>query len=408
MTNQPLTRNFKLLSHHELAGYGDIGEGIAQQKTADGRYILWLAHEGPPKAFTAVDVTDPRNPRIIVQADLPAPEMRSNSVAVVGNLMAVAYQTKMRGQKPAGFELYDISVPERPRLISFFDASGPHSRGVHQIWFVDGNYIHMSAGAADFTPHNPRDDQFYRIIDVRDPTKPEEVGRWWLPGTEVGEPPIKRHPKVSADLGFRAHNTNVYPERPDRAYLGYLDGGMIILDISDMSAPKMISRWDNSPPFDGFTHTVLPLFKRDLLIVTDEAVRLDGSDLPKLVWVVDNRDETNPVPIATFPTTGLPKPPRDAAGKQRDRIGAHNIHENPPNAWFSDEIILGAFFGGGLRAYDISNPYQPEEIGYFVPPAPAASPTGCISLNDVFVDDRGVVFVTDRHCAGVYALEMKF
>lgn len=407
MTGEIRNWNFKLLSHHELSGFGNIGEGIAQQKTKDGRYILWMAHEGPPKAYTAVDVTDPRTPKMIVQADLPVTAMRTNSIGVAGDLMVLCYQTRKPGEQPAGLEIYDISEPENPRKLAFLDRSGPYSRGVHQAWFVDGRYVHMSSGAADFQPHDQRDDQFYQIIDIADPTSPKEVGRWWLPGTRIDEEPIKRHPAPS-DSGFRAHNTNVYPERPDRAYLGYLDGGVVTLDISDMSAPKMIARWDNSPPFNGFTHTVLPLFKRNLLIVTDEAVKLDGSDLPKLVWVVDNRDETNPTPIATFPTAGLPEAVRDASGKQKDRIGAHNLHENTPNSWFSDEIILGAFFGGGLRAYDISNPFQPVEIAYFIPPASPASPTGCISLNDVFVDDRGVVFVTDRHAAGVYALEMQF
>jgi hypothetical protein len=28
-------------------------------------------------------------------------------------------------------ELFDVSVPENPKSISFFDTSGPHSRGVH-------------------------------------------------------------------------------------------------------------------------------------------------------------------------------------------------------------------------------------------------------------------------------------
>jgi hypothetical protein len=32
-------------------------------------------------------------------------------------------------------------------------------------------------------------------------------------------------------------------------------------------------------------------------------------------------------------------------------------------------VVLGTFFKGGLRAYDISDPYQPKEVGIFVPPA---------------------------------------
>ncbi len=403
---QPTTWNFNLLAHHELNGFGGMGEGMSIQVAKDGRRILWLAHESAPKNFTGVDVSDPRRPRVVVQTDLPHQQMRSNSLEVSGDIMAVAYQVQRHGLQPAGFELFDVSVPETPRSIGFFDASGPNSRGVHQLWFCDGEYVHMSAGAEDFTPTDLRDDQFYRIVDVRSPSKPIEVGRWWLPGTRVGDghaPPVRHEGK--ADTGFRAHNTNVYPQRPDRAYLGYIDGGMIILDISDKSAPKMISRWDNSPPFDGFTHTVLPLFDRELFLVTDEAIWEDGSDWPKLLWVVDGRDERNPVPVSTCP---IPGP--DAFSPKSRRVGVHNIHENVPTpySWQSDQIVIGTFFASGLRAYDISNAFQPREIGIFLPPAPPLSATGAISLNDVFVDERQIVYTVDRHSGGLYILEMDF
>jgi len=49
-----------------------------------------------------------------------------------------------------------------------------------------------------------------------------------------------------------------------------------------------------------------------------------------------------------------------------------------------------------VRAYDISNPYQPREIAYYVPGAPARSPKGAIQMNDVYIDDRGLVFAGDR------------
>jgi hypothetical protein len=401
--------NFRLLSHHELSGFGSLGEGMSIQVARDGRRILWLAHWSAPKNFTGVDVSDPRKPEVVTQTELPQSEMRSNSLEVCGDIMAVAYQTDKRGEKPAGFDLFDISNPENPRRISHFDASGPHSRGVHQLWFCDGRYVHMASGAADYIPRNPRDDQCYRIVDVRNPVKPVEAGRWWLPGTAEGdvEPPPERHPPhlVGRMSGFRAHNTNVYPERPDRAYVGYIDAGMIILDISDMSKPRMVSRWDNSPPFHGFTHTVLPLFKRNLLIVTDEMTTQDGSDLPKLMWVLDGRDERNPVPIAT-----LPAPSSDALNLPGKRVGAHNIHENTPGpyTWKSDQIILGTFFNAGLRAFDISNPYQPREVGYFVPPASPQSPTGFVSINDVLVDERQIVYAVDRERGGLFILEMEF
>ena len=401
-TSRPQSFNMSLLSHHELAGYGGMGEGMSMQKTGDGRRILWLAHETGPKNFTGVDVSDPRSPKLVAQTELPGPKMRSNSLDVVGQTLAVAYQTYAKGDPHAGFELFDISRPESPRSIAFHSCAGGTSRGMHQLWFVDGEYVHASSGAPDFTPRNPLDDQIYRIFDVRNPSKPHEAGRWWLPGLCEGDeaPAPARHPKF--DAGFRPHNTNVYPERPDRCYVGYIDAGVVVLDISDKSKPRMLCHWDPSPPFPGFTHTVLPLFDRDLLVVSDESVKDNAEDWPKLVWVLDYRCEDNPVPISTFPM-----PPRDVFGRRGGRFGAHNLHENQPGSFRSSSIVIGTFFNGGVRAFDISDPYRPEEIAYYVPESPRLAPTGAIQLNDVYVDDRGVVFTMDRHIGGLYALEMK-
>src|SRR5258708_40236874 len=127
--DQALSLNMRLLAHHELQGFGGLGEGMALQVAPDGRRILWLAHESAPKNFTGVDVSDPRAPRVVVQTELPHARMRSNSLDVVGNVMAVAYQTQTPGLTPAGFDPFDVGVPEPPKLISPFHPSRPHSRG---------------------------------------------------------------------------------------------------------------------------------------------------------------------------------------------------------------------------------------------------------------------------------------
>jgi hypothetical protein len=396
--------NMKLLAQHTLNGFGGMGEGMSLQLARGGRRVLWLAHESAPKNFTAVEVSDPRQPRVIVQTDLPHRAMRSNSLEVCGDIMAVAYQVAVPGAKPAGFELFDISEPERPRSIAFFDASGPRSRGCHVLWFVDGKTVHMACADPELKPRNALDDQIYRIVDVANPLKPKALGRWYLPGTMEGDaapPPKRLAPQF--DAGFRAHNTNVYPERPERCYLGYLDGGMMVLDISDPGRPALISRWSNSPPYNGFTHTVLPLFGRELLVVTDEAIQNDGADWPKLVWLLDARDERNLVSIGTLPVTGV-KPLLHQGG----RCGAHNVHENRPGpgTWRSEDVVLGTFFNAGVRAYDVRDPFAPRELAYFIPPAPQGSPVSTAQINDVFVDDRGIVFAVDRHAGGLYILEM--
>jgi len=395
----------KLIAHNELAGFGGVGEGINMQKTKDGRRILWLAHESAPKNFTGVDVTDPRNPRMIVQTDLPHADVRSNSLDVVGDIMAVAYQTKKWGLKPAGFDLFDVSKPEQPKLISHFDTSGPHSRGAHCVFFVDGEYVHLTSGSPDFEPTHPKDDQFYRIIDVRNPSKPTEVGRWWYPGTRKGDtaPPPPRHPKF--DGGYRPHNTNVYPQKPDRAYVAYIDGGAWILDISNKSKPKPVGHLQYSPPYNGFTHTVLPLIERGYLIISDECVKDNGEDWPKLTWVVDARVESNLVPVAT-----LPLPPAENFIKRGGRYGSHNLHENQPGpcSFRSETLIFGTFINGGVRAFDLTNPLQAEEAGYFVPGATKLAPKGSAQINDVWVDENRLVYAVDRFGGGLYTLETSF
>ena len=385
-----------------------MGEGMSIQIAPDGRRIIWLAHESAPKNFTAVDVSDPRKPKVVCQTDLPQGYMRSNSLEITDQVMAVAYQCQKVGQKPAGFELFDISKPENPKSIAFVDCSGPFSRGVHQLWFADGEYVHMASGAADFEPTHPLDDQIYRCFDVRNPSKPTEVGRWWLPGTRKGdnEPPPARHQKPALDKGNRAHNTNVYPQRPDRMYLAYLDAGMFIMDISDKSKPKPISPLRQLAAL----HRLHPHHRaavrsrpggHDRRVDLRQRRRLAEADLdPRR----PRREQSGPdldLPDAEPGRLQDPRRPLRRAQHPREHAAARR-------SWQSDQIILGTFFNGGLRAYDISNAYQPKEVATFVPPGPALSKYASIQLNDVFVDEREIVYTVDRFSGGLYILEMDF
>ena len=253
-------KNMKLISHHDLNGYGNIGEGVAIHKTRDGRRIFYMAHVAAPKDITSVDVTDINNPKLIAQTDLEYPHLRSNSLSIVGDTMLVAYQSTDHNQPGTGVGVYDISNAEEPRRIGFWNAQGPQSKGCHCLWWVDGEYAHLSSGTPDSRPTNSKDDQFYVILDVKNPSNPVEAGRWHFPGTQEGDsaPPLARHPQF--DAGHSLHNANVYPDRPDRAYCAWKDSGVVTLDISDKSNISMIANVNYAPPFPGFTHTVLPLF----------------------------------------------------------------------------------------------------------------------------------------------------
>ena len=180
-------------------GFGGIGEGMSIQIAPDGRRILWLAHESAPKNFTAVDVTDPRKPKIVVQTDLPQRHMRSNSLEMVGDIMAVAYQTQGARAEARGFELFDISTPEKPKIDrASSTAPGPNSRGVHQLWFADGENVHMRSRRAGFHADAP---QRRPVLPHHRRAQPVQAGRG-QPLVAAGhargdnEPPPKRHPKA--------------------------------------------------------------------------------------------------------------------------------------------------------------------------------------------------------------------
>ncbi len=400
-----LENNLQLLARHDLGGAPNGGEGMALKIAADGRRYLFIAHVQPPMAFTVLDVTDPRSPQLVFQRPSDHANVRTNSLSIHGDTLLVASQCKDPGDKPAGMLVFDIADPTRPRQVAFFDTSGPFSRGTHFVSTNDGEYAHITTGAADFEPITPRDDQFYMLVDIRDRTRPREVGRWWLPGQRKGDAEkITRHAPPSIDQGFRLHHALSYPQRPDRVYLGYIDAGIIILDIADRAKPRLVSRLDYHPPMPGYTHTVVPIFERELLVVSEEASGYqgdDGYDWPKRIWIVDARVETSLLIISTAPQPDGFDELRRIGG----RIGAHNIHENevsPGSAQLRDTVVA-TWFSAGLRIYDIRDPFSPKEIAAFLPETPEGQRGS--RINDVFVEDRGIIHALDRFGGGLYVLK---
>jgi len=179
----------------------------------------------------------------------------------------------------------------------------------------------------------------------------------------------------------------------------------MVLDIADRARPKLISTWRNSPPYNGFAHTVLPLFGRDLLVVTDESVQDDGADWPKLVWLLDARDEKTRSASRRCPVTGV-KPLLHAGGRcrraqrARESAGARRggARKTTCSAPFSTPVC-----GSTTCAIPISRARWRGTCR----PRPKARRDRRRRSTMSFVDDRGIVFAVDRHAGGLYALEMK-
>jgi hypothetical protein len=390
--------NMEIIGHSDLNGAGKGGEGLALRQYPDGRRVLFLAHESAPMCVSVIDVTKPEDPKVMTQIPAVAP-LRCNSLGLSGTTMTVAHQSEKQGEKGVGMDVYDVADPAHPKKLAFFDTSGPHSRGVHYLWFADGRYAYLSTGSKDFVPHNKADDQFLMIVDLAEPAHPKEVGRWWLPGTRVGDkeaPPPRVH---GFDSGIRMHTPSIAADRPDRLYVGWIDGGWVILDTTDKAHPKLVAHESWQSQDVGFAHTVLAIPSRNLAIQTEEAVTANCKDWPKRDWVWDISNEGHPVVLAPMP----PPADFDALCKAGGRFGAHNIHQNRPDATAAhlSKTVVGSFFNGGVRAYSIENPNAPVEIGYLVDAAPPGNATHTIQINDVYVDELGLIYANDRLSGGL-------
>jgi hypothetical protein len=109
-------------------------------------------------------------------------------------------------------------------------------------------------------------DYIFLTVDMSDPTRPREVGRFWLPGMNAA---AGETPSWPASRRYGLHHAIVHS---DTAYAAWRDAGIVVIDVSDRSNPRCIVRRNWSPPFGGGTHNCLPLPDRHLLVVLDEAV----------------------------------------------------------------------------------------------------------------------------------------
>jgi hypothetical protein len=79
-------------------------------------------------------------------------------------------------------------------------------------------------------------------------------------------------------------------------------------------------------------------------------------------------------------------------------LGGQGENEPIPWSWPSEEIIFGSFFSAGVRAFDIRDPFQPQQVAAF-------EPAGPVQINDVYVAADGIVYAVDRSGGGLYILQ---
>ena len=428
-----LARNVMRLAHLDLPGAGQV--------YVQGNYA-YIGHL-PNKqnlGTSIVDVADPRKPRLVSQINLEDPTSHSHKARVVGDIMIVNSERNMTaiGRKadelpglraqlkesldrdpthaelaaklgvkesdiPAveaaeknpydkgGFKIYDVSDRAKPKLITFHKT---HGIGVHRF-DMDANYAYISTEMPGYVGN------ILVIYDIRNPAKPEEISRWWLPGqhTAGGEKPT---------WPGRQHRLHHALRSGDRLFAGCWHGGVRVIDIADIRKPRTIGEYNYHPPFPEPSHTFMEVpfaigGRHIALAIDEEDHAHDAKEMERrrgrphgCLWVFYITDVAKMQPLAIFEVSELDSPfSRAAPG----RFGAHQFHER-----MDDTLVYCTWFAGGLRIVDIADPSAPQEVGYYIP-EPAPSQPGP-QTNDVDVDQRGIIYLVDRG-PGLNILEFK-
>jgi hypothetical protein len=280
-----------------------------------------------------------------------------------------------------------ISAHEHPR------ASQQLARGASATNDIIGNRIYAAWGVGD--------DGVMTIID-RKKLLPAAYGGTWVPAT----PTSADSPLQSELIGPTSPTVGYYLMSPEQ-------GG-------HTSRPYFTIQPASFVRFSEFQ-------TRDIVVMTSEATANTSNgrctDAPHVGFVVDVTVENSitappgtrvehdpyqgPMGLATLfvqPQFGE-RYPRGNYCTRAVRFGTHSTEENMSNPYDS-KLTAIAWFNGGVRIFDIREPYTPTQVAFYVSEANANTPNGAYMTNNVEIDNRGLIYVVDRNGAGMDILQL--
>lgn len=180
------------------------------------------------------------------------------------------------------------------------------------------------------------------------------------------------------------------------------------------------------PPLIG-AHTTYPMLgvplpaflpdkigaKRDFLMIVNEQILNECLEARQMVWFADITAEAKGMVVSNYTAP-------EGGGNfcaRGGRFGSHASNESF-EAVFRNTLAFISYFNGGVRALDIRNPFQPREVGYFIPSITNDTDERCVKVdgkdrckvaiqtNNVETDDRGYIHIVHRANTGMHILEV--
>jgi len=161
---------------------------------------------------------------------------------------------------------------------------------------------------------------------------------------------------------------------------------------------------------------------RDVVVVVSEATAHFCSEFRHLTFLTDVSDRPGVPGAAGRPqviSTAQVPASEGAFCDKGGRFGPHATNEEfgPP---FYQKLVFISYFNAGVRAFDVRDPYTPDNIAFFIPAVTGNTDLRCgtyqgvanvcrqvIQTNNVATDDRGCIYIVDRANTGLHVLELQ-
>lgn len=414
-------KNVRRIAHLDIPGGGQVF-------VKDGR--AYIGHIAPPEGTSIIDVSDLSRPKVLSTIMVPNTTSHSHKARVHGDIMLVNSEYTNRHQSAAGKQIPIMKKKLREQL-----GRNPTDEEVcTALNYRPEDYARLVAAAAA----KKYEDGGLRIYNVADPTNPKQIGFFKTGGNGVHRfDSDGRYAYISTGMDGYARNIVMIvdisdPTKPrevsrwwlpgqwleggeeptwgglrfechhplrfgDRLYVSYHAAGTVILDISDITKPKPISHYNYHPPLVFSTHTYARMpFKlggRDIAVVVDEqSGRPKWADAGHVPGFMWVFDVTNEADPKPIATYFMS--PEDTPWKRGDMGFSARFGAHQCHEKMRDSLVYVTWFRGGLRIVDIADPFKPREVGFFIPTPSGGQKT--VQSNDVFVDDNGIIYVIDR------------
>ena len=205
--------------------------GKSSSRTAMHSSVTWIRTHGT----SILDVKDPKHPKVIAEIEIPRAciHTRCASAATLCSVNLERYRSKEKAAyRTQSLRHFQPGKAQRDRVLR-------NQRGRSPFYLRWPLRLYLSVHMEGYVGRIPM------ILDLKDPTHPEEVGRWWMPGQWIGggetpswegtahpvpPPNPARRPALHSywhggfrDPGYRRHEPSEIHQRPQlvAAYLAY-------------------------------------------------------------------------------------------------------------------------------------------------------------------------------------------